>query len=107
MAFTTTDGEYISLQDACSWTANHRNSSSYNGIKSQFYGKSKIAGILQQQGCVGLRIYYAIDSSNVPVLVLIGTNCDGNDIESSMILERGTICPPNCGGGGGGNSLQG
>jgi hypothetical protein len=105
MAFTTSDGEFISLQDAVSWTANHRNSSGYNGVKAQFYGKAKVAQILQQQGCVGLRVYYAIDDQGVPVLVLIGTDADGNDIESELILERGLSCPPNCGGGD--CSLQG
>jgi hypothetical protein len=104
MAFTTNDGEYITLQDAISWTANYRNSSGYTGVKAQFYGKTKLSGLIQQQGCVGIRIYYAIDSNNAPVLVLIGTDANGNDIESSMILERGSVCPPNCGGGG---SLQG
>jgi hypothetical protein len=104
MAFTTSDGEFISLDDAKTWTANHRNSENYNGVKALFYGKAKVAQILQQQGCVGLRVYYAIDDQGLPVLVLIGTDAEGNDIESSLILERGIICPPNCGGGDG--SLQ-
>lgn len=105
MAFTTNDGEYISLEDAAKWTENHRNSSNYNGVMAQFYGKAKIAAILQQPGCVGLRIYYAKDDQDNPVLVLIGARENGVDIESTMILERGTVCPPNCGDGGG--SLQG
>lgn len=105
MAFTTNDGEFISLQDATSWTSNYRNSSSNNGTKAQFYGKTKLSQILQQTGCVGIRIYYAIDNTDTPVLVLIGTDANGNDIQSTMILERGIICPPNCGGGNG--SLQG
>lgn len=105
MAFTIDDGEFISLQDAINWTANHRKSAGDSAIKAQFYGKAKLAQIVQQQGCVGLRVYYAIDDQGVPVLVLIGTDAEGNDIESELILERGTACPPNCGSGGG--SLQG
>jgi hypothetical protein len=105
MSFTKDDGQYITLQDASSWTSNYRNSSSYNGIKAIFYGKAKIAGIVNQTGCVGVRVYYAIDTTDTPVMVLIGVDANGNDIESTMILERGIICPPNCGGGGG--TLQG
>lgn len=105
MAFSTNDGQYVSLQDACSWTANHRNSANYNGVKGIFYGKSKISEILAQSGCVGIRAYYAIDAQSKPVLVLIGTDANGNDIESSLILERGMPCPTNCGGGD--CSLQG
>jgi len=105
MAFTTTDGEFISLEDAVHWTTNHRNSSNFNGIHGQYYGKARIASILQQEGCTGLRVYYAIDEQDVPVLVLIGTNEAGDDIESELILERGIICPPYCGEGT--NSLQG
>ena len=97
MSFTTNDGEFISLSDASSWTANHRNSSNYNGVKAQFYGKAKVGQILAQQGCTGLRVYYALDAQNAPVLILIGTDSSGNDLETSLILERGTLCPPNCG----------
>lgn len=107
MAFTTNEGEFISLADAISWTTNYRGSQYDNGTKSQFYGKSKIAQILQQPGCTGLRIYYAIDNTDTPVLVLVGTNIDGNDLQTGLILERGFPCPPACGGGGGVNSLQG
>lgn len=105
MAFTIDDGEFISLQDARNWTANYRDNSGDGAIKAQFYGKAKVAQILEQQGCVGLRVYYAIDDHGARVLVLIGTDAEGNDIESELILERGVLCPPNCGSGGG--SLQG
>lgn len=96
MSFTTDAGTFISLDEAVSWTANHRISSP-GGVKAQFYGKDKVAQILQQEGCTGLRIYYAIDNTDTPVLVLIGTDANGKDIESKMILERGLSCPPNCG----------
>ena len=105
MPFTKDEGTFITLAEATSWTANYRGSQYYNGLKTQFYGKAKIAQITAQAGCTGVRVYYAIDSTDVPVLILIGTDINGNDLQNGLILERGVSCPPNCGGGG--NSLQG
>jgi len=107
MPFTKDEGQFITLAEGVSWTANYRGSQYFNGTKTQFYGKAKINQILQQPGCTGLRIYYAVDNTDTAVLVLVGTNIDGNDLQTGLILERGISCPPNCGGGGGVNSLQG
>ena|SRR5687767_8748413 len=106
MSFNGNEGQMVSLTDGAQWTKNYRDSQNYDGVKSIFYGKNKLNDLLDQQGCVGIRIYKAIDGEGVPVMVLIGTDEDGNDLLDGYVLERGVPCPNNCGGGGISNPLQ-
>lgn|SRR5574343_611029 len=98
MSFNGNEGTFITLEEATQWTANFRNSGNYDGIKAQFYGKNKLLEILNQPGCVGIRIYRALDERNNPVLVLVGANSAENDLFTGNILEKGCSCPPFCGG---------
>ncbi len=107
MSFNGNEGANITLVEGAAWTAAYRASPAFNGIKAIFYGKSKINSILKQAGCVGIRVYNAIDAAGVPVMVLVGTDANENDITAGLILERGVPCPPNCNGGGVTNPLQG
>ena len=105
MNFTGNEGQFVTLEEASHWTATFRESPNFDGVHAHFYGINKIKDLLKQTGCVGLRIYRAIDDTNAPVLVLVGTDGEGNDLTNGLILEKGTACPPMCGGGG--NPLQG
>lgn len=100
MALTVNDGSTITLSQAVEWTQNYQNSEFYSGTKAVFYGKNKIESICNQSGAVGMRIYFAINDNNEPTVVLVGADADGNNLESGTIVERGTLCPPACGGGG-------
>jgi len=106
MSFNGNEGQMVDLSDAAGWTKTYRNSSNYDGVNAIFYGKNKLNTLLGQEGCVGIRIYKGIDDSGVPVMVLVGTDANENDILGSYVLERGTPCPQNCGGGGTTNPLQ-
>lgn len=55
---TGEEGAAIDLELAASWTKNHRQRHP-NGIVSQFFGQKILNTILQQNGCLGVRIYYA------------------------------------------------
>ncbi len=101
MALTVNDGSVITLSQAAEWTQNYRNSEFYSGTNAVFYGKNKIASICNQSGAAGMRIYFAINDNNEPTVVLIGAAEDGTDLENGIIVERGVLCPPICGGGGG------
>lgn len=96
MAFTGNEGEMVSLDDAARWTANYRNSERFDGVNAIFYGINHLNSLLSQRACQGIRIYKAIDDDGNPIMVLVGTNEDGNDITDGYILERGVGCPPNC-----------
>jgi hypothetical protein len=56
---TGEEGGPIELEQAASWTANHRHRHSKGATISQFFGQVILNRILQQDGCLGIRIYYA------------------------------------------------
>ena len=64
----------------------------HNGHK----GKEKILELLNQEGCVGIRFYYAINDKGEKILVLVGADSNENDMENGLLLENGNICPPFC-----------
>jgi hypothetical protein len=56
---TGNEGGPIELEKAAKWTANHRHRHSKGGTISQFFGQVILNRILQQDDCLGIRIYYA------------------------------------------------
>lgn len=96
MAFTGNENHDIPLSTASQWTANYRNANP-NQTKGHFFGKNAIDAILAQQGCVGIRIYYALDDSGSKQLILVGVTSDGNDLYNGLLAERSFKCPPDCG----------
>lgn len=55
---TGEEADPISLKQAAEWTANYR-ARFPNEVISYFFGMNIINEILRQEGCVGLRVYYA------------------------------------------------
>jgi len=55
---TGDEGAAIDLELAAQWTKNHRHRHP-NGVVSQFFGQKILNTILQQDDCLGIRIYYA------------------------------------------------
>jgi hypothetical protein len=103
MAFTGKEAEQFPLETAAQWTARFRDSIS-GGPIAHFFGKSIINSILSQEGCMGIRVYYALDENNVRQLIIVGADANENDMYTGIIAERSVICPPFCGGG---NPLNG
>lgn len=88
MEFTGDEGSYISLDQARTWIANFRLDNP--GAVSAFYlGKNKISEIINQQGCVGIRIYNAVNGNQQYQLVVVGVDKDGREIlDSGKILDQ-------------------
>lgn len=57
---TGDEGAAIDLELAAQWTRNHRHRNPKDTV-SQFFGEKILNHILQQEGCLGIRIYYAND----------------------------------------------
>ena len=55
---TGKEGAEIELALAAEWTKNHREKHPHTSI-SQFFGIEILQRLLQQPGCLGIRIYYA------------------------------------------------
>lgn len=96
MTFTGNENHDIPLNTASAWTANYRNANP-NQIKGHYFGKTAILAILEQSGCVGIRVYYAINSDGVKQLIVVGVDANGNDLYNGLLADRSFNCPPDCG----------
>ncbi len=101
MEINNTSGEVITLYEAKQYT--HSFQKLYpNEKKAFFVGKDQLLKILEQQDCLGIRIYNGYnDNEKVSNKVLIGVDSEGNDVEAGIILEKLVPCPPICSGSGG------
>lgn len=96
MSFTGNENHAITLQEASEWTANYRATINNGETIAHFFGKDALNAILAQQGCVGIRIYYALDENGAKQLILVGANADGNDLFNGVLAERSFKCPQDC-----------
>jgi hypothetical protein len=102
MAFTGNEDHSISLLDAAELTKNYRDAG-INGVKAEFFGKTTLEGILDQQNCVGLRIYFGLKLGELGepdklCLVITGAKANEDDIiDEDYLAEFGLPCPSRCG----------
>lgn len=96
MAFNGNEGSEVTLAEASGWTANYRNTIPVGEIISQFVGKNQLMKILNQEDCMGVRIYYGIGDDGIKNLIAVGAGSDENDMIDGVILERFIQCPPMC-----------
>lgn len=81
--------DWITLQNNMSITINDANP------KAHAFGVDRIQEILDQSGCVEIRIYNGYYDSKRR-LVIVGVDEDGNDMTSGRILDFSAPCPPTC-----------
>jgi len=60
------------------------------------FKKSALERLLNQTGCVGVRIYYGMHPDGQPALVLVGVDEYGEEMLDGELLERNFPCPPFC-----------
>ena len=94
--FTGNEIHNISLTDAAVMTRAYRQGAP-SARKGGFFGKAAIQTILAQQGCVGIRYYHGLNSKGEPVIILVGTDANENDIHTGAIMEFAIPCPTQCG----------
>lgn len=96
MQFTGNEDHSIDLQDAVNLTANYRNSTGTDAFLASYFGKTALVKLLNQSGCVGIRIYNAKTAAGESKFVIVGVNANGEDLTGGDLLEFGTGCPPFC-----------
>ena len=101
MSISTTSGTMISVAEASAFTLNFRNINP-GARRGLFFGSDKLNELLAA-GVIGIRIYYGIDNTGAPELVLVGVAANGDDV-LKHILDRGIPCPNQCGAA---NALNG
>jgi hypothetical protein len=97
--YTGNEDHSISLSQASEWTKNYRNTASAvstNPITAHLFGKDAILAILNQQGCKGIRIYYALDDAGKQQLIVVGADSSKNDLYEGLLAERSDPCPMCC-----------
>jgi hypothetical protein len=93
----------ISLVEAAAHTRRHREAKVHE-VKAGAFHKDQVLELLNQAGCVGLRVHLGRNPDGSPTVVLTGIDATDSDLVKGSILEQWFPCPPICGAA---NALQG
>ena len=103
--FNSAVGDPIDPMIAKSWAANYR-AKNPDDIKGHFFGFEIINQILNQNGCIGIRMYYGLDGNGKKVIMLVGVDSEGENIistseefldgEEGIIADASWPCPDYC-----------
>lgn len=96
MTYTGNENHDISLDAAAQMTKNFRDTVSTTATIALYFGKKAIQDILNQENCVGLRLYYAINENSQNQLVAVGVDSSGNDLYQGKLADRALCCPNYC-----------
>ena len=88
----------ISLNAAAALTKRYQKANP-NAIKAGAFHSAQVLKMLNQPGCVAMRIYYGQNADGTGTLVLTAVDSADNDLTGGVILEIVYPCPPFCGGG--------
>lgn len=94
MSFNGNEGGEISLAEGAAMTAKYRTENPTK-LKGHFFGKDILTKILEQDGCMGIRMYYGIDSNEKQQLVIVGADSDENDM-LELVADLSFPCPDAC-----------
>ncbi|MBC8346385.1 MAG: hypothetical protein ISR82_00160 [Candidatus Marinimicrobia bacterium] len=97
MSFTGNEDHSITLEEAAKLTRNYRSKAGEGAKKGGFFGKDTLQKILDQESCVGIRIYFGEADNGTPEPVLVGVDDMENDLIEGLLAERDRACPPFCG----------
>ncbi len=88
----------ISLQEAIDMTSRYQADIPAGMVNSETFHKESVLALLNQPGCVSLRIYYGKQNDDTIHAILVGVDEKGADMiqASDLILEEGYRCPPLC-----------
>lgn len=89
------DKHWIDLDSATQLTANWRKKNP-KAPKAMRFTRAALDRILKQDGCKGVRIYYAMKADGAWTLVLVGTDAKGRDLVNGEVAEEASPCPPDC-----------
>ena len=68
-----------------------------NQIKALYISAENVRMLLEQDGCIGMRIYNGYDNKEGRINnFLVGVDANDNDM-TEIVMDRMAACPPNCG----------
>lgn len=95
MSFTGNEGGPITPAEAAALTSNYRSKRAAGVVLGGFIGKNNITKLLDQPGCMGIRVYHGESADGTPEIVLVGADANENDI-LTLVIENSFKCPPSC-----------
>lgn len=90
-----TEGENIPLADAIQMTKVFREANPH-AIKAFYIGRDIMNELLNQENCVGMRIYNALDEDNQAQVVIVGVTTDNEDLYEGIRADKTKPCPSLC-----------
>jgi hypothetical protein len=93
--FNGYEGSEIGLQDASALTETYRNGNP-GATKGHFIGRERIMELLDQEGAMGIRVYYGIDKYGAKQLVFCAAEANKDDM-LDLIMDFSIPCPTMCG----------
>lgn len=94
MAFDGTEGSAITLAEGAALTKEHRLRNP-TALKGRFFGKEILKEVLDQEGCMGIRIYFGQDEDGNRQLVAVGADASENDM-LDLVIDNSVPCPNFC-----------
>ena len=88
-------GSIITLEEGSNMTADFR-AKFPNESKAVFYSSNVFTELLSQEGCIGIRMYNALNEGDKLTNVLVGVDEDGNDLIHGKVYNKAVICPDYC-----------
>ncbi|HEV8600827.1 MAG TPA: hypothetical protein VGQ69_15805 [Gemmatimonadales bacterium] len=89
----------ISLDAGAAITRRYREGAGPNPMKAGAFHATQVRELLDQPGCVALRIYYGRQDNGDPAFVLVGIDANDKELTGGIMLEVCFLCPPFCGDG--------
>lgn len=94
MAFNGTEGGQITLSEGANLTSKYRDDNPGETI-AHFFGKDILKQILNQEGCMGIRMYYGVSDKGEKELVIVGTDGSEDDM-LDLVADLSMPCPSRC-----------
>ena len=96
MSVNSKNGKVITESTAINYTHSFQRKDP-NAASAYFVGLEKIKIILEQENCIGVRIYDGYDADTEKEnRVLVGVDHKGEDMVEGVIVEELIICPHDC-----------
>lgn len=93
----TTNQHIITLAEATTMTHAYQNAQEFQGLtKACMIDVNAYQLVINQQGCTGIRTYFAKNSSGILTIVVVGVDANGNDLTNGVLLNKAEDCPDDC-----------
>ncbi|TGE16447.1 hypothetical protein [Hymenobacter elongatus] len=88
-------GTLIPLDKAIEMTMHYQAKHAGSG-RAGYFSSRVYWELLEQPGCIGIRVYKGLKEGNIECFVLVGVNEKGVDMTEGLLYDMAAPCPPNC-----------